>query len=339
MKKQRVAIQTDNGRVLYIDVVKAFAIFTVCAAHSSLLLEMDKPSVVVTWISSFHMQLFMLLSGFFSTHALQQPCRIFVTRKALQLLVPAFTIPFLKVLLCAMFDGQISLDMMRSEIVGGLWFLKVLFLCYLYVWLFKRLPLDDGCLCLLSVVVACLLPHGYFLQFNFMVIFFWTGYFLHKYRERIERFRLPLMILSVLFFLFFGRHLYPELLTYSVLFEHPNVVVWQYFTALSASMSVYWGGYYLVKAINCQIWQMVARIGANTLGIYAIQTILLEVLLKHYVHIGVVSVPEWIIELVVIPLLGIITTWLTYLIVMWLRRYGWARMLFLGMPYNATKIN
>ena len=62
-----------------------------------------------------------------------------------------------------------------------MWFLRTLFACYLYAWLVLRLP---GALWLRivgSIVVALLFPHGYYLQFNYMLIFFWLGYVMKDY--------------------------------------------------------------------------------------------------------------------------------------------------------------
>lgn len=117
----------ERNRILYLDVVKAIAICLVCIGHAKYLVTLDKSSVVNDWIYSFHMPLFMLLSGYFSAHALQQPFGKFVKKKALQLLVPAVVIPFLTVVVCILMGNDNISVTARAEAVGGMWFLKILF--------------------------------------------------------------------------------------------------------------------------------------------------------------------------------------------------------------------
>lgn len=68
-----------------------------------------------------------------------------------------------------------------SEAIGGMWFLRTVFFCYVIVYAVKRSRLSDVACCLLSCGVMMVIPHGWYLQTNFLLLFFWTGYFLKKY--------------------------------------------------------------------------------------------------------------------------------------------------------------
>ena len=164
-----------SKRIIYLDVVKALAITLVCIGHATLLVTMDRPSGLHEWIYSFHMPLFMMISGFFSLHALQKPFKEFIISKSLQLLIPAFSVSALTIITCFLIGWGNMAETARAEAIGGMWFLRTLFACYVFLWLVKRIPLSDKFLCPLSIIFACVFPHGYFLQFNWMLMFFWAG--------------------------------------------------------------------------------------------------------------------------------------------------------------------
>lgn len=318
-------------RIVYFDVVRAVAICLVCIGHSLNMVTLSRPSVVNGWIYSFHMPLFMLLSGFFSSHALQQPFGIFIKRKALQLLVPVVSITILHVFICVVIWGNASGTLLRNEIIGGLWFLRTLFMCYLYVWFFKRLPMGDGWRCIVSIIAAIFIPHGYFLQFNWLLLFFWGGYFLHKYYTSYTRLRAVVTMMATIIFTFLGRHQSPDMLTYTFMLESPHILLWQFITAISGSLTICGIVYFAVKRIASKVWKQLAKVGTYTLGIYAIQTILLEVVGVHFFHIDATRIPFFFSDMVIIPLIGIVATIMSYAIALWLDRYRWGRILFLGM--------
>ena len=51
-------------RIVYLDVVKFIAIWLVCIGHSYSIVTMKHSSILYQWIYSFHMPLFMLVSGY-----------------------------------------------------------------------------------------------------------------------------------------------------------------------------------------------------------------------------------------------------------------------------------
>lgn len=323
-----------SNRILYLDVVKAIAISLVCVGHANLLVTMKGSSVVTAWIYSFHMPLFMLLSGYFSIHALNEPFVEFIEKKAKQLLIPAIAIPLITVFVWFLIGAINIEEIARNEAIGGMWFLKTLFACYVFVWMVKRLNLSDGWLCFLSIAFACLFPHGYFLQFNWMLIFFWSGYFLKKHNEQYKKHRIFLTLFSSIIFIFAGRHTFPLLLTYHNMFSHPFVIAWQLVSALAASLSVMGLTYYICKSFNGRLIQFIGRIGIYTLGIYGLQAIVLQVVFVHYLHFDLTSLPFWFDDAVIIPCLGIASMLVCFLLVLWLRRYSLADVLLFGGQYR-----
>ncbi|ETD21587.1 MULTISPECIES: acyltransferase family protein [Prevotellaceae] len=167
-------------RILYLDLVKFIAITLVCIGHSYPL-TIGNESYFRSVIYSFHMPLFMLICGYFSISSFSKDFKSFLKQKAKQLLLPALSGIILSLCLIFIFARErFSLNIVVTELYGGLWFLKTLFICYLIVYIFKHINLPDWIACLSSIVLFLILPHGGALQVNFLLIMFWTGYFANK---------------------------------------------------------------------------------------------------------------------------------------------------------------
>ena len=271
-------VKGKSKRVVYLDTVKFLAIWMVCIGHSYRLVTMDSPSILNRWIYSFHMPLFMLLCGYFSLNSFQKTFLVFLKQKTIQLLVPAASITLLTIFVCYFMKVPNLSIIVKSELIGGMWFLKTLFCCFVFTYIAERIGKNDLVTAIGSIVFALLFPHGYFLQFNWMLIFFWAGFFLRSYSKAYERYRLIVTISSLLIFVLLCNHIAPQVLTYEVLFRHPLQLPRQYITGLSGSLSLIGCTYYVCKWLKEQTWLInnLAEIGTYTLGIYGLQVIVLE---------------------------------------------------------------
>lgn len=328
-----MATNRSSKRILYLDVVKAVAITLVCIGHATLLVTMDRPSVLREWIYAFHMPLFMMISGFFSFHALQKPFKEFIISKSLQLLIPAFSVSALTIITCFLIGWGNMAETARAEAIGGMWFLRTLFACYVFLWLVKRIPLSDKFLCPLSIIFACVFPHGYFLQFNWMLMFFWAGIILKKSFQSYERHRLQITIFSAIIFLFLGRHAVPILITYQNMAHHPLIILWQLVTALSASIAIMGLAYYLCLGKLTTAFKVVGGAGTYTLGIYGLQSIVLGRIFVKFIHFDLTQESFVISDFVIIPLLGIASTILCYYLTIWMKRYRITNLILFGNQY------
>ena len=86
-------------RIVYWDVVKCFAIFMVVWGHS---IEMLQPDISKIWndpiastIISFHMPLFMTVSGYFARSVFTTGMWDMLAKKARQLLLPSVSLYFI----------------------------------------------------------------------------------------------------------------------------------------------------------------------------------------------------------------------------------------------------
>lgn len=85
--------------------------------------------------------------------------------------------------------GSCPMWFIYRESIGGMWFLRTLFTCYLYAWLFLRLYGALWLKIIGSIVLALFFPHGYYLQFNYMIIFFWLGFVMKRYDSLLKTHR------------------------------------------------------------------------------------------------------------------------------------------------------
>ena len=144
-------------------------------------------------IYSFHMPLFMLLCGYFSTRSLEIPIKTLFVKKSKQLLVPVISCTVVTVCL---YGG------IYREIIGCVWFLKTLFVCYLIARVAKYVKISVEITFLLSWVALLIIPSGGTLMINFLYFYFCMGYLIHKYQTGFQAYRVPLFCVSLFFFIF-----------------------------------------------------------------------------------------------------------------------------------------
>ena len=322
-------------RILYLDVTKAIAITLVCIGHSDCLVDLGRTSVLREWIYSFHMPLFMLLCGYFSLHAFSKDFKTFIISKSKALLVPAIAFSVIELITCFFLGYKDIKAQAYADAVGGMWFLRTLFMCYVIVYAVKKLPLPDIWLCLLSITIVLFVPHSYSLYLNYMLMFFWAGYWLRKYYNKYEQYRGMVTIISLLFFLFCGRHLEAEPLTYDIIFNRPQLILWQLSTGLSGALSSIGVVYYICHSFveRGKLINWIGRVGTFTLGIYGVQTIIIERLFHELIQIDATNYPYWLGDFVITPIIGILSTIICYYLTAWLSKYKYTNLILFGGQY------
>lgn len=182
-------------RILWIDFLKVVAMFLVIWGHS--LMHYGLPDEkhysleCAGWIYTFHMPLFMILSGFVSSKLLNNQGDIH--RKFDQLIVPSF---FCYVI---------------YEFVGdtnNLWYLKSLFVCYvLYSWMLRikgyAKYIVIGLFCLLTFPILTRIPIVSSWKIDWMFPFFGIGLILHENIDVIKKHLTIISIISLLVYIVF----------------------------------------------------------------------------------------------------------------------------------------
>lgn len=159
----------SEGRIYYdqIDALKGIAIFLVVLGHSIILYPIDlhQNSVcdfIFRWLSSVHMPLFFMISGFcFSYNGEYKP---FIWKKIKRLLIPYFVFNAADVVPRYLFPGLVNRSRGISESIhkiifdgGEYWFLYVLFIIFLIYplinrWIKNSIYRSAGVLCALLVL-------------------------------------------------------------------------------------------------------------------------------------------------------------------------------------------
>lgn len=267
-----------NKRILYLDVAKFFAIFLVVLGHCIQMMSTDKFSdnLLYKWIYTFHMPLFMIMSGYFASSSLKNNIFHVIYKKFVQLIVPAITCTVICLIYLFFVRNDFSV---RDEIIGNSWFLKTLFLNYIVFVVVKKIKLPDWILFLVSQIIIFLIPHSYSLQFSYLYFFFWIGYLLRKYDLIFQKYRLLILFFSFLIYCIsyvimniynVNINILPSYGTFNML----PVLALKYLMALFGSIFVISLCYYLCISQN-RLIRRIANIGQLTLGIYVIQTLFL----------------------------------------------------------------
>ena len=167
---------TDK-RISYIDMAKGIGIILVVLGHSIFPSEN-----LTTWIYSFHMPLFFILSGMLlsHTHATEQALTSFIRKKAQAIFIPYFAFSVLTILFSALLDtasfGSYLPFALLSTIsfcgLSVLWFLPALFFGeVLFLFIRKHTSLLGSalivlCICLLTVFSANTYHYHYETDFD-----------------------------------------------------------------------------------------------------------------------------------------------------------------------------
>jgi len=272
----------EKKRIEYLDLVKLFTIYLVILGHV-IAMMINGYSVggrLYAFIYSFHMPLFMLLSGYFvGGSALKKNAWEFFLAKSKQLLLPAVTCTVIVCIYLFLFRGTTAF---RDEVIGNSWFLKTLFVYYALFYIMKRTRINDILLFAGSCILLFVIPGSSSLQVNLLFPYFWGGYFLRKYHV-LERLSgswkyalLFLLMFSTAYYLQRGLGIpnYIEI-NYTSLQSQGHLILFRYFVGFTGSMTT-------ISAISLLYENMkdnscityVTYYGRWSLGIYVLQTIL-----------------------------------------------------------------
>lgn len=317
-------------RIVYLDFAKFLAITFVCIGHAYYLGDIMQ-SRLCPVIYSFHMSLFMTMCGFFSHGSLLLPFNKFLIKKCKQLLVPSIVCSLLLAAIAYANGGYMC------EFYGGVWFLKCLFACYIVVYISKKVIRNEVAACAISSIAMLAIPYGGSLMINYYLLFFWTGYFLRKHYQCYDKHTKLITYLSLIVFtllIILGKGHAVDKVTLHAIMSMPTYIITEYIVGLAGSMLCL-GICKTVCSIASpsKMIDELSNIGKYTLGIYVVQIFVLERLAVAIpcFQVSEIGVLE---DFVILPIIGIVFTFISYYIVRLTSRIRWINNMFYGGQYS-----
>lgn len=322
------------------DFIKFMAIFLVLWGHAVAELRTAEyaSNPLFRFIYSFHMPLFMMIVGFFSANIYRRSFREMVTRKFRQLILPFIFFAFVMAIVSRVFLGY---GRFINHFVNGLWFLKSSFVCVLLYWVATSLFKNKRRGMVLTLIISILLePALSFLPYTFyqyipnfelarMYPCFLVGAILHG---NYEQFKATTGYLACCCFVVFCL-LY---IGWDSSFFTSQVLAadWHYWYRLAIGLA---GSLFIISVVEilfsrldhipkfldlCCLW------GQETLGIYCLQTLILEILLARYVKFEDSNIV--IFNFVITPLISLVVMGVCIYMVKLIKANRYLGCLFLG---------
>ena len=338
----------------YLDILKGISILLVITGHS---IQYGSGMEYLSWgsflynpvfifIYSFHMPLFMLISGYlFSYSCRNKTCKELLLAKAKQILIPLFCWSFISLLvhIIKIINGvsaiKISIIWIIQTILsgfwGGPWFLWAIWWCSFLIIIGKRFFKDKLYFYLLIFFIVLLTPdENNSAVYKFMWPFYFIAYYFntYDYKTKLKKiyshkaFSLScLIIFSILLRSYgFDSYIYTSgytILNKNILYQlHSNS--FRFFIGMVGSLSVIFVVQAFMDIIPNKINQIFSYIGKHTLGIYLISNYFFDEILK---WLPIAGLNYWYTFLEVICVLGV-----SLLITVILKKFKITNQLFLG---------
>lgn len=335
-------------RIKSIDLLKLFAIYLVVYAHSLMdftSTEMENNLVALhSLIYAFHMPLFMIVSGFFAESSMALNVKDFLLKKSMLLLpwIGWGTILLIVTIPLANYDGENFAPAFSAEWIkfgylkGHFWFLKALFACYLFRYVGRRLSNNVWIAFFIGFILSRITKES---QIPVMYLYFVIGGIIHKYWNSIMEHRVMVMVASLITFMvmFSVKHNIPyntvnilgllhgeeyqlmDILK-EVYVEFRGVVGSLFFICLFSYVDKFSPNRYIDKF---------AEWGKYTLGVYVMQIIIVETLMKEFININGIS--PYVYVFIIVPLMSIVVVAFCIWASKMLERNSLTAMIFLGI--------
>lgn len=317
-------MKSISSRLFHIDLLKLIGIYLVIIGHAIVYgytSDGGTPIKHPVWeiIYSFHMPLFMMASGIFATSALRYGFLELLASKLRQLIIPAVAWTVIRnTLLFLVLKYSFTWEGILSNLLYDYWFLKSLFFCYLIFWGSMKLIPKAPIAAIVSILVTHLIPFFGYVYIDFMLPYFWAGYFLSKEikdkHSTLSLSKICVVIALYLFLMLFWKKEYTIYEFPIALFDGEGlnrqnliITIYRFILGLIGSIIVIKLVKILAKgldkATNVKLW--ISRYGQQTLGIYLLQQILIVVLSRVYTFNGQ-QTNVYLFDFFIAPIYGLI---------------------------------
>lgn len=278
----------NKGRILYIDAIKAVLMFLVIWGHVIQYTNTHEGlnNSIAAFIYSFHMPIFMMVSGMFFQRQLELNIPELIRKNFIRLLLPALFVNLSLFLIIFVNKPRGVIESVNWLWSSRPWFITTLFFCIVTTCIMHKVFKHSGLTFLLTFVLFCLIP-SINDRLIFMYPFFILGYAVYNYVV-YSNLRGLVWALSTLIF---ASCIVFELNTADTTIYvtpytfwnvdscelHLDSTLWiafkRYFIGCCGSLCVF----FILKNLFCGIAEPFCRlnivcfIGRNTLGLYLLQ--------------------------------------------------------------------
>ena len=290
--------QSSKNRNITLDIAKAIAIILVVVGHciqygsgnDYIVNEYYFGNFIFKFIYSFHMPLFMIISGYLFCDSIKKyESKVLIKRKVLSLIVPIISYSIIDLILFLVLGKPITLIVVISIITNKLWFIWAVFVMSMIVIINNRFFKDSMVVYILLFLLTLVVPTKLiFHLLAFLYPYFIIGYLFKKYNIDFNKLLnkyiiiLSSVVYCVLLYLYnYDTYIYNSGMSIVNNYSQLYVDIVRLLIGLLGSVLVLVG----IKTIsNSQTIKeksvLLLNIGKNTLGIYAISNYLLLVLKK-----------------------------------------------------------
>jgi fucose 4-O-acetylase-like acetyltransferase len=276
-------------RDISIDALKGFTMILVVVGHIIQTSFLDYNSnFLFRYIYSFHMPLFIFLSGYV-VYKDDFVNKRFLTRKAIQLILPYFTWMIISSIIFCIFKNGNFIDTLYGKIIfpdNGLWFLWILFFMHCGYFLFRRnivtLIFLFGVLFIFSFITSKVPNYFLYKTIPIYFIYYIFGVLLKKYLQiflnSINIRIIGLLVLCLSLFLVF-----PGNRVYEILELLPSYIkeVDKIFISIIGIVS-----WFLLFKSFTKFSKIILYIGKTSLAIYILQSFCLMLVSKYIKYIS-----------------------------------------------------
>lgn len=289
------SIRATKGkeRIIYLDMLKFFAIFLVIWGHIILFARPTSREAdawihngTLQFIYSFHMPLFMMLTGFVFAMTIRGSFMSSMKKKFRQLIIPSLTWGIIMLLIEMPLSTTTSHSNILMTLWQKLWFLKSAFFCGIVAFpVFRYDNRTSTVWIILLALIVQFIPESTPLRYVFMLPFFLMGGLIYRYNDFFSRHIMSIMIISGItfwsmtatctsdVFIKFNHYSY----NWDRITQYPSLILYRiYSIAIGTTGSLFFMTLFqlLFKnsttnpiVLKCAAW------GQLTLGIYILHTI------------------------------------------------------------------
>lgn len=318
----------DKKRIVYLDVLKCIAIYLVVWGHC---IQFMSPVTYINdsmtrFLYSFHMPLFMMISGFFAWHSMQLSFGRMVLKKVRELILPnvmwAIVISLLSLVSTFLiwdYNGYANPNLISRFnffFWSDLWFLKTLFICYILASTWINLRKHK----IIGLIITLLLSHA-ISSINLLSLMYpcflvgmglkyYSNYFTHKKDVAI-------IIISFIVFilLYIAQTFILEYKPFSVshligsgLYKMAIYTECYRIIELLLGISGSFVFIFFIKLI-CRYFHEIkclSNIGRFTLGIYIWQTLFIQRFIGPFLHLPIQN--HYLYDFILTPVAAVIIT-------------------------------